>query len=118
MKSNNKGFTVIELLTVMGVTGLLASLAIPAFAQYKTRSLDSEAKAHLQHVYRACKGYWTDYGSSSSCNVTIASGPAYGYLQTATINITASGGETTFSGIASHVDSSNTYTIDSSGSIS
>ncbi len=58
MKSNNKGFTVIDLMTVMGIIGLLASLAIPAFPKYKTRPLDSEAIAHLQHVYRACKGYW------------------------------------------------------------
>jgi len=118
MKSNNKGFTVIDLMTVMGIIGLLASLAIPAYPQYKTRSLDSEAKAHLQHVYRACKGYWLGNGNSSSCSVTLASGVAYGYLPTATIVITASGGESTFSGTASHVDSANTYTIDSTGNIS
>ena len=118
MRSNDKGFTLIELLVVMGIIGLLATLAIPAFAQYKGRAQDSEAKSHLQHVYRACKGYWLDNGSSSGCTAPIAKGIAYGYIQTATINITTSGGETTFSGTASHVDSVNTYTISPSGNIS
>jgi len=118
MKSNNKGFTLIELLTVIGIIGVLAAIAIPVFAQYKARALDSEAKSHLHNVYLACKGYWTDNGSGNSCSVTLASGTAYGYIQTATVNITASGGETTFIGAASHVDSAKTYTIDSTGSIS
>jgi len=117
MKSNDKGFTLTELLSVMGIVGLLATVAVPAFAQYKARALDSEAKSHLQHAFRACKGYWLENGGSSSCSVPIASAPAYGYVQTATVNITTSGGETTFSGTAFHVDSGNTYTIDATGSI-
>jgi len=116
-KSNNKGFTLIELLVVIAILGVLASIAIPAFAQYKDRALDSEAKSHLHNVYLACKWYWTDNGSGNSYTVPIASGPVYGYLQAADINITVSGGESTFSGTASHVDSANTYTINSTGSI-
>ncbi len=118
MRSNDKGFTLIELLTVIGIIGVLAAIAIPAYAQYKARALDSEAKSHLYNVYLACKGYWTDNGSANICTVAIASGPAYGYIQTPTVNITTSGGETTFIGAASHVDSATTYTIDSTGSIS
>ncbi len=118
MKSNNKGFTLIELLVVIGIIGVLAAIAIPVYAQYKTRALDSEAKSHLHNVYLACKGYWTDNGSGNSCTVPIASGTAYGYLQTPSVSITASGIETTFIGAASHVDSAKTYTINSIGSIS
>ncbi len=118
MKSNNKGFTLIELLIVIGIIGVLAAIAFPVFAQFKARALDSEAKSHLHNVYLACKGYWTDNGSGNSCTVLIASGTAYGYIQTATVNITAWGGETTFNGTGAHVDSANTYTIDSTGSIS
>ncbi len=118
MRPNDKGFTLIELLVVVGIIGVLAAIAIPAFAQYKARALDSEAKSHLQHIYRACKGYWVDNRGASSCTVAIASGTAYGYIQTATVNITASGGETTFIGAASHVDSATAYTIDSAGNVS
>ena len=118
MRSNDKGFTLIELLTVMGIIGILAAIAIPAYAQYKARALDSEAKSHLHNVYLACKGYWTDNGSGNSCTVAIASGTAYGYIQTPTVNITVSGGETTFTGTGSHVDSATTFTMDPTGNIS
>ncbi len=118
IKSNNKGFTLIELLCVIAILGVLASMAIPAYAQYKDRARDSEAKSHLNNVYLACKGYWSDNGSGNSCTVAIASSTAYGYTQTATVSITVSGEETTFIGAASHVDSANTYAINSNGNIS
>ncbi len=118
MRFNNKGFTLIELLTVMGILGVLAAIAIPAYAQYKTRSLNSDAKANLHNVYLACKGYWTDSGSGNNCTIPIASSTAYGYMQSTKISISASGSETAFSSTASHVDSADSYTINSVGSIS
>ena len=117
MKSNNKGFTLIELLTVIGIIGVLAAIAIPAYAQFKTRALDSEAKSHLHNIYLACKGYWTDNGSGNNCTVPVASGSAYGYIQTTNIDITSSGGETDFSSTAFNMASTNSYTINSVGSI-
>jgi len=118
MKSNNKGFTLIELLTVIGIIGILAAIAIPAYAQYKTRSLNSDAKANLHNVYLACKGYWVDSGSGNSCTIPIVNSTAYGYMQSTNISISASGNETAFSSTASHVNSSDSYTINSVGSIS
>jgi len=117
-KSKNKGFTLIELLVVIAILGVLAAIAIPAFAQYKDRARDSDAKSHLHSVFLACKGYWTDYGGGNSCTVAIASSTVYGYLPAATVSITVSGEETTFIGAASHVYSAKTYTIDSTGKIS
>ena len=117
MKYDNKGFTLIELLIVMGIIGVLSAIAIPAFAQYKARALDADAKSHLHNIYLACKGYWTDNGSGNSCTVSIASTAAYGYMQSPDITISASGDELTFSGTASHTDSSTSFTIDSKGQI-
>lgn len=115
---NKKGFTLIELLVVIGIIGILAAISIPIFAQYKDRAYDSDTKSHLHNIFLACKGYWADEGSASDCTVPIASGTAYGYTQTSKISIAASGGETTFIGTASHADSTNTFTMDSLGSIS
>jgi len=117
MKSNNKGFTLIELLTVISIIGVLAAIAIPVFAQYKERAYDSDAKSHLHNIFLACKSYWADEGSASVCTVPIASGTNYGYTQTSKITIVANGGEINFTGIASHEDSTKSYTIDSLGGI-
>jgi prepilin-type N-terminal cleavage/methylation domain-containing protein len=115
---NKKGFTLIELIIVIGIISVLAAIAIPVYAQYKERAYDSDVKSHLHNIFLACKSYWSDEGSASDCTVPIASGTAYGYTQTSKISIAASGGETIFSGTASHADSTNTFTMDSVWSIS
>ncbi len=115
--NNKKGFTLIELLTVIAVIGILAALAIPVFAQYKTRSYDSHTKSHLHNVFLACKSYWVGNGTVPDCTVAIASSTSYGYQQTTNISIAATGGELAFTASASHTQSTNTFTIDSLGSI-
>jgi len=114
---NKKGFTLIELIIVIGIIGVLAAIAIPIFAQYKERAYGSDTKSHLHNIFLACKSYWSDQGSASNCTVPIASSTAYGYAQTTKISIATTGGEITFTGTASHADSTNTFTIDSMGSI-
>ncbi len=115
--NNKKGFTLIELLIVIGIIGVLAAIAIPVFAQYKSRAYDSDVKSHLHNIFLACKSYWVDNGSTPDCNISIASSTAYGYLQTGDITITASGNELTFTASASHDQSTNTFTMDSLGAI-
>ena len=117
MRSDNNGFTLIELLIVIAIIGVLAAIAIPVFAQYKERAYASDIKSHLHNVYLACKSYWVDEGSGSDCTVPIASSTTYGYTQTTKISIVTTGTEYTFSGTASHTDSTNTFTMDSVGSI-
>ncbi|NIQ01129.1 MAG: prepilin-type N-terminal cleavage/methylation domain-containing protein [Nitrospinaceae bacterium] len=118
MKSSaQQGFTIIELLVTMAIIGLLAAVAIPAFAQYKARAYDSETKSHLHNIYLACKGYWVDSGAGNDCTVSVASGTSYGYIQTSEINITATGNEATFSSSAFNINSGNTFTINAAGNI-
>ena len=114
---NKKGFTLIELIIVIGIIGVLAAIAIPVFAQYKDRAYAADTKSHLHNVYLACKSYWADEGSASDCTVAVVSDPNYGYTQTTQISIAVLGQEMAFNGTATHIDSSNTYSIDSVGSI-
>jgi prepilin-type N-terminal cleavage/methylation domain-containing protein len=65
-----RGFSLIELMMVVVITGILAAIAIPTFSGYINRSRTSEATNFLgviklrQEAYRAEFGSYLVYGSS------------------------------------------------------
>ena len=67
---NNKGFTLIELLVVVAIIGILASIAIPAFADYKKRAFNARAQSDLRNILTAEEAYFTDEESYTICNGT------------------------------------------------
>ena len=50
MKTNRKGFTLIELMIVVAIIGILAAVAIPGFMRYIKDSKTSEAKENLKTI--------------------------------------------------------------------
>ena len=72
---NKKGFTLLELLIVVAIIGILASLGFPSYSRAKEKALDKEAKSNLKLIQPAEKGHYLEMNayypsSGSESNVT------------------------------------------------
>ena len=76
-----RGFTLIELLIVVVIIGILATIAIPKFANTKGKALQASMVSDLRNLASAQEGYFYEKGNytttladlsfSPSANVTI-----------------------------------------------
>lgn len=57
-----KGFTLVELLVVMMIIGILATLIVGGFRSSQMRGRDAQRKADLRQLANAVEIFYTDYG--------------------------------------------------------
>ena len=55
---NQHGFTLIELLVVTSIIGILASIAIPQYAEFRARGYDAKVEAGVRHVATGEESYY------------------------------------------------------------
>ncbi|MGH7639047.1 MAG: type II secretion system protein [Gemmatimonadaceae bacterium] len=67
---NRKGFTLIELLIVVVIIGILAAIAIPKFANTKSKAYVTAMKSDLRNLVSAEESYFSD-SSSYSTNLVL-----------------------------------------------
>ncbi|WP_422446839.1 MULTISPECIES: type IV pilin protein [unclassified Endozoicomonas] len=60
MNKVNKGFTLIELMIVVAIIGILASIMLPSYRQYVTESKRGEGAAMLLNVMQQQERYYTE----------------------------------------------------------
>ena len=61
-KSNTKGFTLIELVTVTSIVGVLAAVAIPRFTSYRAKSYNAAAITDLKNAQTVIEAYYEERG--------------------------------------------------------
>ena len=69
MSFNKKGFTLIELLIVVVIIGILAAIAIPKFANTKSKAYITAMKSDLRNLVTAEEAFFSD---SSKYTTTVS----------------------------------------------
>jgi len=58
--SNEKGFTLIELMIVIAIIGILAAIAIPNFVSYRQRSYNSSSQSDMKNAMTTQEAYFVE----------------------------------------------------------
>ena len=114
---DEKGFSLIELLTVIAIIGILATIAIPTFANYRTKAFDSAAISDLQNAATAQEAYYLDNDTYSPSVANLEASP-YNFFLSDEVNITVTTADIKgYQMSAIHSKSGKVFTLTSPGGI-
>ncbi len=112
------GFTLIELLVVIAIIGILAAIAIPQYAEYRTSSFNTRARSDLRNILTAQEVRYLDSEvyqecSNAGCNAPALPGFTLSQGNSATCALFDDG--QTYQCAVSHENGTRLYYFNSSG---
>lgn len=120
MNMSRNGFTLVELMIVVAIIGILASIALPSYQRYVLQGKAVEATSTLSDLRVKMERYYGDqtpptYASGAACGVAMPSPPTVKYFTY--VCVTGNSGQTftiTATGVTTEGMSGYSYTIDQS----
>lgn len=113
--TDQKGFTLIELMIVIAIIGILAAIAIPQFMSYRNRAFNASAEADAKNAYTTASLFFSD--DPEDTIAAIADLEALGFRSSPGVTVTAAGGINDLAITAKHDNGDKTYTVDANGKI-
>lgn len=114
MIRKREGFTLIELLIVVVIMGILASIAIPKFANTKEKAYVAAMKSDLRNLATYEESFAADSGGTYFSGVATGTASVQGFVasQNVTVTVTAvAGPPASWSASATHSLTSKTCTF-------
>jgi type IV pilus assembly protein PilA len=114
MSVNKKGFTLIELLIVVVIIGILASIAIPKFANTKDKAYVAQMKSDLRNLATYEEQYAADNGGAYFGGTATMAAPLQGFTPSQNVTIVATdipGPPPSWNATATHSQSAKTCTM-------
>ena len=109
-----KGFSLIELMIVVGIIGILATIALPKLNVFMAKSKQAEVKTSLDHMYTLEVGYFSDnntYGNETAIGFTGITGARYTYSTTSATATAFTAQGTVAAGVLCAGASADTWTM-------
>jgi type IV pilus assembly protein PilA len=93
MKKNESGFSLVELMIVVGIIGVLSALALPKMQVFMAKAKQSEMKTLLSHIYTLEQSYFAEN------DVYVGDVKLIGYVKPTAGSKTYYGNDPTFTGV-------------------